>query len=179
MNQLINDLLAYSRLERRMVVVTPVHVRELVEQILEEKAIELNERNVQVDLHFPCETIAAEIEGLTQALRNLIDNALKFTHETAEPRIEIRCESQEEGCLVWVKDNGIGFEMQYHDRIFEIFQRLHRSEDYPGTGIGLALVRKAMLRMGGRVWAESEPGRGATFYLLFPWRDMENIASSQ
>ncbi len=67
-----------------------------------------------------------------------------------------------------IRDNGIGFDMRYHDRIFEIFQRLHRAEDYPGTGIGLAIVRKAMERMGGRVWAESKPGEGATFYLEVP-----------
>ncbi len=66
---------------------------------------------------------------------------------------------------LWIKDNGIGFDMKYGDRIFEIFQRLHRLEDYPGTGIGLALVKTAMERMGGKVWAESEPGQGAIFYL--------------
>jgi light-regulated signal transduction histidine kinase (bacteriophytochrome) len=69
--------------------------------------------------------------------------------------------------LLWVRDNGIGFDMQYAERIFEIFQRLQRAEDYPGTGVGLAIAHKAMQRMGGRVWAESEPGKGATFYLEF------------
>jgi signal transduction histidine kinase len=69
---------------------------------------------------------------------------------------------------LWVKDNGIGFDMRYHDRIFDIFQRLHITADYPGTGIGLAIVRKAMERMGGRAWAESAPGQGATFYLEIP-----------
>lgn len=68
-------------------------------------------------------------------------------------------------CILWVRDNGVGFDMQYHDCVFEIFQRLHRAEEYPGTGVGLAIVRKAMQRMGGRVWAESAPGEGATFYL--------------
>ena len=70
--------------------------------------------------------------------------------------------------MLWVRDNGIGFDMKFTDRIFDIFQRLHRSEDYPGTGIGLAIVRKAMERMNGRVWAESAPGSGATFYLEIP-----------
>ncbi|MCL4559276.1 MAG: ATP-binding protein [Chloroflexi bacterium] len=65
-------------------------------------------------------------------------------------------------------DNGVGFDMQYHERMFEIFQRLHRAEDYPGTGVGLAIVRRAMERMGGRAWAESAPGKGATFYLEIP-----------
>jgi light-regulated signal transduction histidine kinase (bacteriophytochrome) len=70
--------------------------------------------------------------------------------------------------MLWVRDNGTGFDMKFHDRIFDIFQRLHRAEDYPGTGIGLAIVRKAMERMDGRTWAESEPGKGATFYLELP-----------
>jgi signal transduction histidine kinase len=69
---------------------------------------------------------------------------------------------------LWISDSGIGFDMKYHERIFEIFQRLHRLEDYPGTGIGLALVKKAMQRMGGRVWAESVPGQGASFYVQLP-----------
>jgi signal transduction histidine kinase len=70
--------------------------------------------------------------------------------------------------VLCIRDNGIGFDMKYHERIFELFQRLHRSEDFSGTGVGLALVRKAMQRMGGRVWAESAPGMGASFHLEFP-----------
>jgi signal transduction histidine kinase len=103
-------------------------------------------------------------------IRNLLDNALRFTAESPEPRIEIGGEVHPARCVLWVRDNGIGFDMRYHDRIFEIFQRLHRQEEYPGTGIGLALVRKAMQRMQGRVWAESAPGAGATFYLELPRR---------
>ena len=72
------------------------------------------------------------------------------------------------GVVIWVRDNGMGFDMRFHDRIFDIFQRLHRAEDHPGTGIGLAIVRKAMERMGGAVWADSRPGQGATFYLQLP-----------
>ena len=102
------------------------------------------------------------------ALRNLIDNALKFTRGTPKPVVEIGGHETETSCILWVRDNGIGFDIQYHDRIFEIFQRLHRAEDYAGTGVGLAIVQKAMTRMRGRVWAESELGQGATFYLELP-----------
>jgi signal transduction histidine kinase len=101
-------------------------------------------------------------------LRNLLDNALKFTRDAAEPCIEIGGRMEDDRCILWVKDNGIGFDMKFHDRIFEIFQRLQRAEDYPGTGIGLAIVRKAMQRMDGRAWAESAAGQGASFFLELP-----------
>ena len=77
--------------------------------------------------------------------------------------------------LFWVRDNGPGFDMRYHDRIFEIFQRLHRAEDYPGTGVGLAIVRKAVERMNGKVWAESAKGHGATFFVQLPAAPPANL----
>ena len=140
----------------------------LVQAILTEQANELHEHKVELVVDVLCDSAIADAEGLSQALRNLIDNAIKFTRNVAQPRIEIVGRKMDAMCLVWVRDNGIGFDMQFHDRIFEIFQRLHRAEEYPGTGIGLALVRKAMQRMGGRVWAESAPGAGSTFYLEIP-----------
>lgn len=99
------------------------------------------------------------------ALRNLLENAIKFSQHMAYPRIEFGCKQDNEQITLWIHDNGIGFDMKYSQRIFEIFERLYRQEDYPGTGVGLALVRKAMHRMGGQVYAESVPGEGATFYL--------------
>ena len=168
MNQLINDLLAYSRLERRSLVKSRLHLLTLVEGVLAEREEEIAERDVKLSVNVPCEFVTAEAEGLSQAMRNLLDNALKFTQRVDAPQIEIGGQANDVSCVVWVKDNGIGFDMQYHDRIFEIFQRLHRAEEYPGTGIGLALVRKVMQRMGGRVWAESIVGTGSTFYLEIP-----------
>jgi signal transduction histidine kinase len=105
---------------------------------------------------------------MAQALRNLLDNAIKFSRSVEAPRIEIGGNCLEQGCRIWVRDNGVGFDMKYHDRIFELFRSLHPTGNHPGTGVGLAIVRKAMERMGGRVWAESVPGRGATFYLEVP-----------
>jgi light-regulated signal transduction histidine kinase (bacteriophytochrome) len=122
----------------------------------------------RVTVNMPDVVIKADPEGLNQVLRNLLDNALKFTGKTADPQISIGGEEKEETCLLWVRDNGVGFDMQYHDRIFGIFQRLQKADDYSGTGIGLAIVQKAMQRMGGKVWAESTPGMGATFYLEVP-----------
>ena len=94
--------------------------------------------------------------------------AHKFTCKQEQAKIEIGAEEATDSYALWVRDNGIGFDMKHHDRIFGIFQRLNPSPEYPGTGIGLAIVRKAMERMGGRTWAISEPGRGATFFLKIP-----------
>jgi signal transduction histidine kinase len=113
----------------------------------------------------PAQAVRADREGLAIVLRNLIDNALKFSRDARPPTVEIGTRDDGGKVVLWVRDNGIGFDMQFHDRIFEIFSRLQRAEDYAGTGVGLALVRKAMQRMGGRVWAESAPGQGATFFL--------------
>ena len=168
MHQLIDDLLAYSRLERRALEDAEIDLRPIVEGVLAERAEEIRSRAVQVDLAVPDVAVRADRDGFAQAMRNLVDNALRFTADVPEPRIEIGGTVDPSRCVLWVRDNGVGFDMQYHDRIFEIFQRLHRQEEYPGTGIGLALVRKAMQRMGGRVWAESSPGSGATFFLELP-----------
>jgi signal transduction histidine kinase len=129
---------------------------------------DITKRKVALDVNVPAVAVIAAHDELADALRNLVDNALKFTRNTPQPRIDIGCEETPTACTLWVKDNGIGFSMKYHDRIFEVFQRLNRTEDFSGTGIGLALVRKVMQRIGGRVWAESLPGQGATFYLEIP-----------
>jgi PAS domain S-box-containing protein len=172
MKHLIDDLLAYSRMERRALQDFPVVVADLVGKVLAERQQELAERDVRIRLDLPAETVRADPDGLLFVLRNLVDNALKFTRDAQPPAIEIGGRIEGDGPaarqIVWIKDNGIGFDMKFHERIFEIFQRLHRPEDFPGTGVGLAIVQKAMQRMKGRVWAESEPGRGATFYLELP-----------
>jgi len=113
-------------------------------------------------------TVRADPDGLAMVLRNLIDNALKFSRDSQPPTLAISATPTEKNVILAIQDNGIGFDMQFHERIFDIFQRLQRAEDYPGTGVGLAIVRKAIQRMGGRVWAESVPGQGATFYLELP-----------
>ena len=168
MGQLIDDLLTYSRLERRTLRVDKIDPLRVVEAVLAERSDEITQRAVHVTVTIPCQIVTAEIEGLMQALRNLLDNALKFTRDTPTATIAIGGQETATTCILSVADNGTGFDMKYHDRIFEIFQRLHRQEDYPGTGIGLAIVRKAITRMGGSVWAESESGLGATFFIEVP-----------
>ena len=168
MNQLIDDLLAYSRLERRELKTDRIKLAPMIDSLVEEKRREAAERRIDFVVDINGATALADASGLAQALRNYLDNAIKFTGKVNEPRIEIGSQERGESCVLWVRDNGIGFDMKYHDQIFDIFQRLNGTEDYPGTGIGLAIVRKAMERMGGRAWAESNPGRGATFYLEIP-----------
>lgn len=168
MNELIDDLLAYSRMDRRHLESAPLNLADAVNGALAERAADIAARGVKVDASLPPLSVAADADGLALVLRNLLENALKFSSQTPRPQIEIGAREEAEGATLWIRDNGIGFDMKYHERIFEIFQRLHRMESYPGTGIGLALVKKAMQRMGGRVWAESALGQGATFSLWLP-----------
>lgn len=168
MNQLIDDLLAYSRLERRDFKPDRLELKPLITKVVEQTKREENERAIDFVLDVNGGAVLADANGLTQALRNYLDNAIKFTRNVPQPRIEVGATETLTNCVLWVRDNGIGFDLKYHDRVFDIFQRLNPPEDYPGTGIGLAIVRKAMERMGGRAWAESQPGTGATFYLEIP-----------
>jgi len=170
MDRLIDDLLAYSRLERREPASRRVDLRALVESLLRARRPDLEERDVHLVLDLRCCSVEVDGKGLAQALRSYLDNAIKFTRSVPRPRIEVGAEETGKGCRLWVRDNGSGFDMRYHDRIFEIFQRLHRAEEQPGTGIGLAIVRKAAERWGGRAWAVSAPGQGSTFYLEIPKR---------
>lgn len=168
MHQLIEDMLAYSRMERRTLEARRVDLQALVAAVVAGSNADEGARTIVIDQQVPQLECRCDRDGLTLVLRNLLENALKFTRECSEARIEIGARQEAGQVLLWVRDNGIGFDMQYHDTIFDMFQRLHRAEEYPGTGVGLALVKKAMNRMGGRAWAESAPGEGSTFYLELP-----------
>jgi signal transduction histidine kinase len=168
MSQLIDDLLEYSRLERRDFQSDRVELGPLISTVVEQKRRDTSDSGIDFVMNVNGGVVVADRSGLTQSLRNYLDNAVKFSGHVSNPRIEIGSEETTKSFLVWVRDNGVGFDMKYHDRIFDIFQRLNRSEEYPGTGVGLAIVRKAMERMGGRAWADSQPGEGATFYLEIP-----------
>ncbi|MDE2389106.1 MAG: PAS domain S-box protein, partial [Betaproteobacteria bacterium] len=168
MNELINDLLAYSRMERQQLESDTLDLSILVRQALEECSEIITAHQIEIAAHLPPLRVRGDREGLALVLRNLLENAIKFSQHSMHPRIEFGSEQEGQRISLWIRDNGIGFDMKYNLRIFEIFERLHRLEDYPGTGIGLALVKKAMQRMGGRVWAQSTPGEGATFYLQLP-----------
>lgn len=170
MGQLIDDLLAYSRLERSSIALTDVALEPLVRAVAGHFGDQARERGATLAIALPPDLHArADARGLEIALRNLLDNALKFGRTGVPLSIELGGARHEDGAVtLWVRDNGLGFDMRFHDRIFEIFQRLHRAEAYPGTGVGLAIVRKAMERMGGTASAEGRPGEGAIFRLEIP-----------
>lgn len=170
MAELIDDLLAYSHIDRRGLQARIIALPALIDSVVAHHADEIARRRVDIETSVDRITLRADAEGLALALRNLFENALKYTLEQPQPRITITaCRSADCVHLSFV-DNGIGFDMEFHDHIFKIFQRLHRDDRYPGTGIGLALVRKAIDRLGGRVWAESKAGAGAKFYVELPAR---------
>jgi PAS domain S-box-containing protein len=178
MGQLIEDLLSYSRMERREGQWSRVMLSDLVEAVTRDLPEErLGKARLEVAVGEL--SIHSDSEGLRLVLRNLLDNALKFSMAQPVPKISVAAREKEGGIELTVSDNGIGFDTRFQDRIFEIFQRLHRAEDYPGTGIGLAIVRKAMQRMGGGVHARSEPGKGATFVLEIPDRQAADSRAAE
>jgi signal transduction histidine kinase len=168
MATLIDDLLSYSHIDRRGTQASVVSLPSLVDQVLSSYQDEVQRRGIVMTVVVEPMTVRVDASGLALALRNLVENALKYTRDTENPRIAVVCRRKDGGVLLAVTDNGIGFDMQYHDHIFKLFQRLHRDDQYPGTGIGLALVRKAIERLGGRVFAQSKPGEGATFTIELP-----------
>lgn len=168
MNQIIDDLLEYSRMERSQLNFGQVKIKGLIDSVLSVYTEELETGRFIINKNFNDIEIFVDSKGFILAFRNIIENAIKFTKGKTNPTIKIKIEEKELSWLISVNDNGIGFDMKYHDKIFNIFQRLQRIEDFPGTGIGLALVSKAMQRMQGKVWAESVPNVGSTFYLEIP-----------
>lgn len=122
----------------------------------------------------PLPTVTANETQLEQVFQNLISNALKFQHPNHTPQIEILVTRLEQEWQFSIKDNGIGIEPQKFALIFQMFQRIHKRSEYPGTGIGLAICKKAIEAHGGRIWIESEPGVGTTFYFTIPVKDNRN-----
>ncbi len=177
MNQLIDDLLAYSRMEQRLWQNKVLNIRSLAQSVAVEYFDEVHKCGGTLTLEIPDMSASVDPNGLAIALRNLLDNALKFAGSKSQPTIKIGGSKEENSFLLWVSDNGIGFDMKYHDRIFDIFNRLHRAEEYPGTGIGLAMVRKVVERMEGSLWAESKLGEGSTFYMEIPYAPEKNFKS--
>jgi light-regulated signal transduction histidine kinase (bacteriophytochrome) len=163
MAQLIDDLLKLSRLTRGELNIGPVDVSELARAV--GAVLQRSDPGRRVTLRTE-EGLTAEADAqlLRTALENLLGNAWKFTSKRQQPVIEVGATHSKGVQVYYVRDNGVGFDMEYASKLFETFQRLHSDRDFPGTGIGLSIVKRIILRHGGAVWAEARPGEGATFY---------------
>jgi PAS domain S-box-containing protein len=173
MQRLINDLLHYSRVGKGDIAMAAVDCNSALGIARENLGAIINERQVCVKAERLPVVIGNEGQ-LVQLFQNLIGNGIKFARTDAASEIRVGARKQDNQWVLWVADNGIGFDPQYADRIFLIFQRLHSRMNYPGTGIGLAICRKIVERHEGRIWAESEPGRGSTFYFTLPATEVKD-----
>jgi PAS domain S-box-containing protein len=168
LDALIEDLLHYARLDAETPKTTDVDLAEIVESILRDRRALIRTHRAQVSIELGIERLHTWERGLAVALTNVIDNALKFSRDASPPRILVRSEPCASGVRITVADNGIGFDVRHRDRIFGLFQRLVSSEQFEGTGAGLAIVKRVVEKIGGRVSAESTAGAGATFVLDLP-----------
>ena len=166
MQVLINDLLEFSRVTTRAEEPEPTDCEFVLNQILSNLELYIKENKATVS-HDTLPEVMADNTQLAQVFQNLIINGIKFHSEEA-PKIHISAEKKANEWLFSVQDNGIGIDPQYSEKIFEVFKRLHKKEEYPGTGIGLAVCKKIVERHGGRIWVESELGKGSTFYFTLP-----------
>ena len=163
MGRLIDDLLTFARLSRQPLSKQLVRPADLVQQCVEELRAEQQGRRVEMAIG-DLPACQADPALLKQVWLNLISNALKYTRKQEMAFIAVGCQEQDSATAYFVRDNGVGFDMRYADKLFGVFQRLHRAEEYAGTGVGLAIVQRIIHRHGGRVWAEAAVNHGATFY---------------
>jgi two-component system, sensor histidine kinase and response regulator len=168
MDQMIQELLAYSRLSLMAIQSQPVRLSRVVKDVLTQMAWDLEQCKAQVIAKKSSHEVTGNYGIIVQVLANLISNAMKFVEPGKTPQIKIYDEERDGMVRVWVEDNGIGIAKEHQDRIFRIFERLHGRENYAGTGIGLAIVEKAITRMHGRVGLESEVGQGSKFWFELP-----------
>ena len=166
MQQLIQDLLAYSRVGTRGKEFAETDCNTVLQEVLRNLQMAIAESNAEIVIE-SLPILSADQNQLGQLFQNLIANAIKFCKEEY-PKVQIRVTQRETDYLFEVTDNGIGIKPQYLERVFEVFKRLHTRREYPGTGIGLAICKKIVMRHNGQIWAESTPGVGTTFYFTIP-----------
>jgi signal transduction histidine kinase len=166
MGELIDDLLAFSRMGRADVLKSRVDLARLVRELTPDLAPPTGVEWVVDGLP----EVSGDPAMLRVVLSNLLSNAVKYSRTRARPRIEVGSLPSDGEAVIFVRDNGVGFDMRYADKLFGVFQRLHRADEFEGTGIGLATVRRIVYRHGGRTWAEGTPDGGATFYFSLPLR---------
>lgn len=175
MGQLIDDLLNLSKVSRAGMSFAEVDMRAMTEEVVESLRQHEPDREVDVSI-WESMTVTGDARLLRVALENLVGNAWKFTRHAKAPRIEVGSMRVDDKSVYFVRDNGAGFDMKYADKLFGPFQRLHRMDEYPGTGIGLATVQRIVHRHGGKIWAEAAPAKGAIFYFsLTPASDIADV----
>ena len=167
MGRLIDDLLAFSRTGKLELIKTNVDSAKVVMQVIDEVAPNGQKEKIDWIIH-PLPPVKADLNTLNQVWVNLISNAVKYSGKADKPKIEIGAVKKNGNINFFVKDNGVGFDEKYKEKLFNVFQRLHSNEEFEGTGIGLAIVDKIISRHGGKVWAEGEVDKGATFYFSLP-----------
>ena len=167
MGELISDLLELSRIGRVVGPLEAVPLGEVVDRVVQQWELRLRERSVELEVAPDLPTVQGDRHRLEQVMANLLDNAVKFMDQQPRPRVEVGWRDEGEAYVIYVRDNGIGIAPPYHDRIFDIFQRLEEVQA-EGTGVGLAIVKRIVEHHGGRVWVESERGQGATLYFSLP-----------
>lgn len=168
MDAIIQDLLSYSRLSRSDMQLLELSLDDVVSDVLIHHQSAIKECGATVTVERPLPSVRADRTGLFQALSNLVSNALKFSRRGVAPMVRIHADLNDRGIRLWIEDNGIGIDSRYHERIFQLFERLHGATEYPGTGIGLSLVRKAVNRMGGQCGVDSIADAGSRFWIDFP-----------
>ena len=167
MGTLIDTLLQFSRTGRAELHLEIVDMEKALQEVLEmQKRSETNQKVEWVIGIIP--KVYGDYTLLKQVWANLIDNALKYSRKNNTPKIEVTSKEEENEIIFQVKDNGVGFDMQYATKLFGVFQRMHLAEEFEGTGIGLATIKRIIVRHGGRIWADAEVNRGATFYFALP-----------
>jgi len=166
LHALVRDLLEYSSIEARPLAARPVDLNETLERVLALLQAEIRESGCVVT-RSALPVVYGDAAQLSRVLLNLVGNAIKYRSQEP-PRVHVDGARKDEGWLITVRDNGIGIDPRHAERIFEMFERLHNGKDYPGTGIGLAICRRVIQRHGGRIWVESQPGKGCTFCFTMP-----------
>ena len=170
MGQLIDDLLAFSRVGRQEKKLLNIDMAELAKGVFKELNDTVTGQTIQSNIN-SIPNASGDRSMIRQVFINLLSNAIKFTRPKGTSIIEVGGWTEENENIYYVKDNGVGFDMKYSDKLFNVFQRLHSSSEFEGTGVGLAIVQRIIHRHGGRVWAEGEVGKGATFFFTLPRKE--------
>ena len=177
MSRLVNDLLNLAHVGRQEMKREPIPLNATIDEVITELRRETEGRDIEWKIA-PLPTIEGDPVLLKQAFANLLSNAVKYSRRRQHAVIEIGLRKMNDETVLFVRDNGVGFNMKYADKLFGVFQRLHRAEEFEGTGVGLAIVERVIKRHGGHIWAESEVGQGATFYFTLEGLDEVRKASS-